>query len=237
MRVKPKRSRVSFRCRRVLSIQQQLRNIHSDGKALESGNPKKMTSVENATITAPEEHVELIPRDSLGRLSLQENTTISIGTDDFPIPELYTSLPPIKDSLVTNTSLSQDETARHCLPLHADTSRNFIDINPQGIPRLNQEDHVEFLKDAIQNAKYIAYDALRPWVVYWSLTGLSVLGEDVEKWRDRVLQTFSPMQNPGGGFGGGHGQTSHAATSYAVVLSLAMIGGNDSLEMIDRRAL
>ena len=45
------------------------------------------------------------------------------------------------------------------------------------------------------------------------------------------------MQNPNGGFGGGHGQTSHAAPSYAVVLSLAMVGGNESLDMIDRRAL
>lgn len=45
------------------------------------------------------------------------------------------------------------------------------------------------------------------------------------------------MQNVEGGFGGGHGQISHCASSYAVVLSLAMVGGTDSLAMIDRKAL
>ena len=96
---------------------------------------------------------------------------------------------------------------------------------------------MDFLSDEIQNAKYIAYDALRPWVIYWSLTGLSVLGEDLTQWRDRVLETCTPMQNPTGGFGGGHGQTSHAAPSYAAVLSLAMVGGREALNLVDRRAL
>lgn len=45
------------------------------------------------------------------------------------------------------------------------------------------------------------------------------------------------MQNDSGGFGGGHGQISHCAPSYAVVLSLAMVGGNDCLDLIDRKAL
>lgn len=236
MRVKSKRSKSIFRDYRVFSIQQHLRRS-SDEKASENSSPKNMTSVKDAIPTALEEQVELIPRDSLQQLSLQERTINSSSTDEFPVPELFTSLPPIRDPLVTDTSLSQDETARHCLPLHAGTSRSLFDLNPQGIPRLNQEDHIEFLNDAIQNAKHIPYDALRPWVVYWALTGLSVLGEDLKKWRDRVLETFSPMQNSGGGFGGGHGQTSHAAPSYAAVLSLAMVGGDESLDMIDRRAL
>lgn len=45
------------------------------------------------------------------------------------------------------------------------------------------------------------------------------------------------MQNLDGGFGGGHGQTSHCAPSYAAILSLAMVGGKDSFDLIDRRAL
>lgn len=235
MRVKPNRSKVILRGRRVLSVQQQPRR--SDGKDFENSKTRKMTVAEMTIPTALEEQVELIPRDSLEHLNLQENTATSNGTGGFPVSELFTSLPPIRDSLVTDTSLSQDETARHCLPLHAATGRSLVNLNPQGIPKLNQEDHIEFLNDAIQNAEYIPYDALRPWVVYWCLTGLSVLGEDLKRWRDRVLGTFSPMQNPSGGFGGGHGQTSHAAPSYAVVLSLAMVGGNESLSMIDRRAL
>lgn len=45
------------------------------------------------------------------------------------------------------------------------------------------------------------------------------------------------MQNTEGGFGGGHGQISHCAPSYAAVLSLAMVGGSESLDLIDRKAL
>ena len=45
------------------------------------------------------------------------------------------------------------------------------------------------------------------------------------------------MQNSEGGFGGGHGQLSHCATSYAAVLSLAMVGSAEALELIDRRAM
>lgn len=45
------------------------------------------------------------------------------------------------------------------------------------------------------------------------------------------------MQNATGGFGGGHGQISHCAPSYAAVLSLALVGGSESLELVDRKAL
>lgn len=55
--------------------------------------------------------------------------------------------------------------------------------------------------------------------------------------RSRVSQTFAPAQNPNGGFGGGHGQISHCAPSYAAILSLAIVGGTEALEMIDRRSL
>lgn len=53
----------------------------------------------------------------------------------------------------------------------------------------------------------------------------------------RVVSTFTPMQNSTGGFGGGHGQFSHIATSYATVLSLVMVGGEEALELVDRKAM
>lgn len=43
-----------------------------------------------------------------------------------------------------------------------------------------------------------------------------------------------PLQNADGGFGGGHGQLSHCAPSYAATLSLALV---DGLDMIDRRIM
>lgn len=53
----------------------------------------------------------------------------------------------------------------------------------------------------------------------------------------RVIATFTPMQNPTGGFGGGHGQMSHSASSYAAVLTLAMVGGEEAYRLIDRRGM
>ena len=235
MRVKSKRPKVLFRGCKGLAIKPHLKI--SDKKACEDSNPKRMTSVKDAIPTILEEPVDLRLPDNLERPSHQKNRAINNGKEDFPIPELFTSLPPIRDPLVTATSLSQDETAEYCLSFHTGTSGSLLDLNSQSIPRLNQEDHVRFLRDAIQNAKYIPYDALRPWVIYWSLTGLSVLGADLTEWQDRVWESCASMQNPSGGFGGGHGQISHAAPSYAVVLSLAMVGGNEALELIDRRAL
>ena len=235
MRVRSKRSKVVFRDHRVPSVQPSLRS--SNVKARESSSLGKMTSSQNAMSTGLDQPVELITPDSLQQLSNRAETANSSGIDDFPLPELFTSLPPINDTLVTDTSCSQEEAAEQCLSCHAGTTTFGFDRNPQGIPRLNHEDHVEFLSDNIQNARYTAYDALRPWIIYWSLTGLSVLGEDLTQWRDRVLETCIPMQNPTGGFGGGHGQTSHAAPSYAAVLSLAMVGGREALDLIDRRAL
>lgn len=80
-------------------------------------------------------------------------------------------------------------------------------------------------------------DAARPWILYWSLQGLTCLGEDVSKYQERVTYTLSPCQNPTGGFGGGHGQLSHLAVSYAAVLSLVIVGGKEAYEMIDRKAM
>lgn len=45
------------------------------------------------------------------------------------------------------------------------------------------------------------------------------------------------MQNKTGGFGGGHGQTSHCAASFAALLSLALVGGNEAFRIIDRHAM
>ena len=52
-----------------------------------------------------------------------------------------------------------------------------------------------------------------------------------------VVETFTPMQNLDGGFGSGHGQMSHSLCSYAAILSLIMVGGDEALESIDRRTL
>jgi protein farnesyltransferase subunit beta len=86
-------------------------------------------------------------------------------------------------------------------------------------------------------AQYKVVDSSRPWIFYWCLNGLVLLGADVSKYRNRLVETARSIQNNTGGFGGGFGQQSHLATTYAVVLALAIVGGESAYQVIDRRAM
>ena len=54
---------------------------------------------------------------------------------------------------------------------------------------------------------------------------------------DRVIATFTAAQNHTGGFGGGHGQMSHLASTFPAVVSLALVGGEEAYKVGDRRAM
>ncbi|KAL2002027.1 hypothetical protein VTN02DRAFT_780 [Thermoascus thermophilus] len=156
------------------------------------------------------------------------------------IPTLFQIPPPIRDSLSTETSRLQDETVDKCLPfLRGIEPTQRGPFNPFGVPALQRDAHVEYLYDSLEEypSNFVGIDSSRPWMVYWALAGLSMLGEDVSKFRERVISTFTPMQNATGGFGGGHGQMSHCASTYAAILSLAMVGGEDAFKLVDRRAM
>lgn len=81
-----------------------------------------------------------------------------------------------------------------------------------------------------------ALDAARPWILYWCLTALSILGHDLSSYRESTISTLKAAQNATGGFGGGNGQMSHLAPSYAGVLSLVSVGGG-AVGVVDRPAM
>ncbi|KAJ5619732.1 hypothetical protein N7510_003716 [Penicillium lagena] len=165
----------------------------------------------------------------------------SISQEPRPgIPALFTQPPPIRDPLVTETLDLQIETVDKCLPfLHGIHSTQRGPFNALGVPALQRDEHVAYLYDSLEDypAGFVAMDASRPWMVYWALAGLSLLGEDVTRFRERVVESLRPMQNPTGGFGGGHGQSSHLAGSYATILALAMVGGEEAFALVDRKAM
>ena len=118
-------------------------------------------------------------------------TTLPAREDRLPVPDLYTSPPPLRDSLKTETSESQDYTVQECLPFLAgleSCGRNSIDYNDYGVPRLDRDRHIRYLRGTFDKLPtgFVAYDASRPWLLYWALTGLSILGEDVEQYRQRL---------------------------------------------------
>ncbi|KAL2150785.1 hypothetical protein VTH82DRAFT_7348 [Thermothelomyces myriococcoides] len=154
------------------------------------------------------------------------------------IPDLFTQFPPVRDPLVTATSTIQDETIEACLPFLSGEDEK-LQYNEHGVPRLDRDRHIRFLHQSLGRlpGRFVAADASRPWFLYWCLSSLTLLGEDVTSYRNAVVATARSMQNDSGGFGGGGGQLSHLATSYAVVLALALVGGQEAYEVVDRKAM
>lgn len=198
--------------------------------------------------TAPEDVVdEEIPIVSDQYSSVPSNNTaypFSPVQNQIPImiPDHFTHMPAVRDTLVTDTSEMQDETATMCLSAIANldvTPGSAATLNRFGVPHLDRARHARFLHRSLEPlpSTFVGYDPSRPWLLFWCLNSLSLLGEDVSVYRDRLVDTARSMQNASGGFGGGHGQSSHLATTYAVVMSLAIVGGESCYECIDRLAL
>lgn len=152
------------------------------------------------------------------------------------LPFYFASPGPLQDDLETTTSAAQEKTMREVLDLMTGKGQTMTNVNAYGLPHLLKDKHAAFLRTILGRypPPFQVMDASRPWLLYWALNGLRTLGVDVSEYRQRCIDTFTPLQNPEGGFGGGHGHLSHAAAGYAATLSLALVGG---LDMIDRRAM
>jgi protein farnesyltransferase subunit beta len=158
------------------------------------------------------------------------------------VPELFKTWPPIVDRLETHTSELQRRTVEKVLPYLDGTllEASGVAHNDDGVPSINRQLHANFLRRTLTERLpkgFIAADASRPWFLYWCLSGLVLLGEDVSEFRGRLVETARSMQSPGGGFGGGDGQTAHLATTYALVLALTIVGGEEAYEVVDRKAM
>nr|POE74668.1 protein farnesyltransferase subunit beta [Quercus suber] len=140
------------------------------------------------------------------------------------------------DGLLTTSSEARNEVTSQCLPLLTGKDSQGLPLNSHGLPHLLRAKHAKFLHSSMDSlpAPYVLIDASRPWFFYWAMAGLSSLGEDVFSYRTRLMDTVRPLQNSTGGFGGGHGQISHCAASYATILALTCV---DGLEVVDRKAM
>ncbi|KAK4553058.1 CAAX farnesyltransferase (FTase) subunit beta [Recurvomyces mirabilis] len=132
------------------------------------------------------------------------------------------------DDYKTVSSEALDKTAAECLPHLTGKDNQGIPLNRHGLPHLRRKQHASFLHTPLKGLP------APPWLFYWCTAGLSFLGEDVSMYRERLVETVRPLQNKTGGFGGGHGQLSHCACTYATLLALATVGG---LDVIDCKAM
>ncbi|GAA5985988.1 hypothetical protein JCM10908_006361 [Rhodotorula pacifica] len=84
---------------------------------------------------------------------------------------------------------------------------------------------------------FVGLDASRPWVLYWTLHSLALMGQPIEETlHERLAATLAAFQNREGGFGGGPSQLSHLAPTYAAVCALAY-AGEKGWSIIDRSAM
>lgn len=120
---------------------------------------------------------------------MDTNADTNNNGGDLGVPSLFTSWPPIRDELETGTSISQDETVQECLPFLDPSVSTPQDYNEHGLPSLARDKHIGFLHHTLETmpAAYVGFDASRPWIIYWALTALSLLGEDVEPYGERYI--------------------------------------------------
>lgn len=185
MRVKPRKTKVAFRPRTqgptsfpqsVDKVEQKKSRYRSKVNMVSGGDWRLYESVEE-DISSTENETETVI--SMAGLSMAEERV------RVPVPSLFLSHPPIKDALVTESTVRQDDVVDQCLPCMTSSDRAPSRLNSHSIPKLERQKHIRFLEGAINNARFTQFDASRPWVVYWSLTGLSLLGKDVEVYRER----------------------------------------------------
>ncbi|KAG0262547.1 hypothetical protein BG011_010049 [Mortierella polycephala] len=105
---------------------------------------------------------------------------------------------------------------------------------------LRKARHAKYVLGAIDYlaSYWTALDASKPWLCYWILHSLDLLGHEIPKdLATRAISTMRHMQCETGGFAGGPGQEAHLAPTYAAVNVLAIIGTKEAFDVINRETL
>ncbi|KAK6155185.1 hypothetical protein DH2020_009433 [Rehmannia glutinosa] len=105
---------------------------------------------------------------------------------------------------------------------------------------LRRDNHIEYLIRSLKQLgpNFAVLDANRPWLCYWIIHSIALLGDCVDdKLENDVIEFLQRCQDPNGGYGGGPGQMPHLATTYAAINTLITVGGHKSLSSINREKL
>ena len=119
-----------------------------------------------------------------------DSTAMANGQQTSSVPSLFTSLPAVRHTLKTVSSVALDDALQDCLPLLRGIQADgelLVEYNSHGVPRLERGKHAAFLHKMLGNlpSGFVAADASRPWMLYWALNGLHLLGEDISGYRER----------------------------------------------------
>lgn len=133
----------------------------------------------------------------------------------------------LKDDLVTATSEAQEETKLKVLSAYK-----------IGVKELNRQRHIRFLRQMLQDlpAGFQKLDASKPWIIYWNINALALLGDDITDLLPGVASTLLSCISPTGGIGGGYMQLAHLASTYAGITALTFCGPT-VWDQLDRRGI
>ena len=111
----------------------------------------------------------------------------SIPSQAFSVPSVYTQLPFLRDGHFSGSSETQAKTAGLVRELMSGGKKEVKELNSHRIPRLLRKKHIRFMEGHLGQlpAPFQAMDAGRPWMLYWGLSGLAALGQDVTEEKDR----------------------------------------------------
>ncbi|CAG8735421.1 26149_t:CDS:10 [Dentiscutata erythropus] len=149
-----------------------------------------------------------------------------------PLEQLFSK----NDEYSTESSTQQSKTEK----LVYDLFKTVKEKNSLKTIRLNRNSHIKYVTDGLKglHRHWVVLDANKPWLCYWMLHVLDLLGHDItQELISRGVTTISKLQNVTGGFGGGPGQISHAAVTYAAVNTIAILGTKEAYDLIDRENL
>lgn len=136
------------------------------------------------------------------------------------------------EGVITKTSMQQDETMQLLF--------KFIGNKPIDWKKFKRASHLQYLLEGLESLPegYTGLVASQPWLIFWILQSLAMLGYAFSpQLCERVVDKLARLQNVTGGFGGGPGQISHLATTYAAVHSLFIVGGEQAYAVIHRARL
>uniref|UniRef100_A0A1J3DEG9 Protein farnesyltransferase subunit beta n=1 Tax=Noccaea caerulescens TaxID=107243 RepID=A0A1J3DEG9_NOCCA len=102
---------------------------------------------------------------------------------------------------------------------------------------IQRDNQLDYLMNGLRQLgpSFASLDANRPWLCYWILHSIALLGESVDDELEKnAIDFLGRCQGSDGGYGGGPGQLPHLATSYAAVNALVTLGGDRALTSINR---
>ncbi|XP_020591858.1 protein farnesyltransferase subunit beta [Phalaenopsis equestris] len=103
-----------------------------------------------------------------------------------------------------------------------------------------RDNHIEFLTRGLNQLgpTYHVLDANRPWLCYWIIHSIALLGESLgTELENNTVDFLSRCKDINGGYGGGPGQLPHLATTYAAVNTLVTLGSDTALLSMNREAV